>query len=245
MENNIIITSLSIINDVEVLKLFISRLPILTNNYNDNELLTPTKSSQPIIQDYNIELPLLIWEDGDHITSKSLTHLTLSNLRIHHNNEILAPFTNIAHLNLSFNRIEGDLIGISHLILLKHLDISHNKIKKLDDIKLLTNLEILRFHNNSIDSLEFITRLDNLKELWISNNNINWTDVLYLNNLVNLTKLVKSPNPFDDKPKLTEFIFSTVCINIFYFAYLYIILLLYFNYYYIFLFLNRFHHFML
>lgn len=149
---------------------------------------------------------LLMWDDGDYIDVDRLKNLTLSNVKLVHLDGIILPFQNLLTLNLSFNKLIGDLIGIRHMKSLKLLDISHNKIQSINEAKYLKSLETLRCQNNQIESLESICLLDKLQELWFSDNKITWGEFIYLLNLKELKCLIQKGNPSDEKPKMKEFI---------------------------------------
>jgi len=149
---------------------------------------------------------LLMWDDGDYIDVDRLKNLTLSNVKLVHLDGIVLPFQNLITLNLSFNKLTGDLIGIRHIKSLKLLDISHNKLQLITEVKYLISLEILRLHNNQIESLESICYLNKLEELWFSDNKITWGEFIYLLNLKELKCLVQKGNPSDEKPKIKDFI---------------------------------------
>ena len=153
---------------------------------------------------------LLMWDDGDYIDVDRLKSLTLSHLKLLHLDGIILPFQYLITLNLSFNKLSGDLAGIRNIKSLKLLDISHNKLQAVTEVKYLGTLEVLRFHNNHIESLESISHLNKLQELWISDNKIVWGEFIYLSNLKQLTSLIQKGNPSDEKPKIREFICGLV-----------------------------------
>jgi len=153
---------------------------------------------------------LLMWDDGDYIDVDRLKYLTLSNVKLLQLDGITTPFQNLLYLNLSFNRLFGDLMGLKHMKSLKVLDISHNKLQNINEVKYIKTIEILRFHDNQIESLESICNMNQLKELWCSNNNIKWGEFIYLSTSKQLKIIVQQGNPSDEKTNIREFICGLV-----------------------------------
>lgn len=68
------------------------------------------------------------------------------------------------------------MLGLSSLVALEELYLSHNGIERIEGIENLTNLRILDISSNRITSLEGISTLVNLTDLWANDNQIESLD---------------------------------------------------------------------
>lgn len=71
---------------------------------------------------------------------------------------------------------------------IESLDLSHNQIKKIENLDKLTKLKTLVLDNNEIESVTEFPKLQNLETLWLNNNNIREIDPL-LKGLTKITTL--------------------------------------------------------
>lgn len=154
----------------------------------------------------------LTWQYGEILRPLSLLSLSLSNVKMSLQSfeTIVRPFTNLTHLVISFNRLQGALVGVHQLTSLRLLDVSYNKLTSLGEIESLVTLETLRCHHNSIESLAPLIRLTRLRELWISHNNIAWTEFVNLLPLQALDIVVKELNPAESQPNFNSFLAAIV-----------------------------------
>lgn len=148
---------------------------------------------------------IIVWR-GNEVKPDQIKRLILSNLKLNSIDAIAPIFRNVLYLNLSFNNIV-DISSISHMRTVEVLDISHNKLSgNLPELCHLVNLKVFRGHCNAISSLEFFSNLIQLREVWISNNNIDWMELVYLSFLSSLQRIIISENPFVKKSKYLDFI---------------------------------------
>ena len=109
------------------------------------------------------------------------------------NNEIselkhLQKLQNLYFLDLGVNSIpDEELTVFRHLIRLKQLNLSHNKISSIHDLTDLTRLKSLALSNNRIKTIEVLQNLKNLESLNLKMNFISNIDPL--ESLPNLKKL--------------------------------------------------------
>ncbi|KAJ3097646.1 hypothetical protein HDU97_004706 [Phlyctochytrium planicorne] len=106
---------------------------------------------------------------------------------------------NLARLNLSSNRIDGEgLEGLRHL-----LNLSHNKILRIPEpVVKLKKLKALILNNNEIVRIDNVGGLTALNALILSHNKI--TEIPQLRSLTSLTKLSLSHNSLRHFPDLTS-----------------------------------------
>ena len=77
--------------------------------------------------------------------------------------------------------------------MLEYLNLSHNRIKNLDDIGNLHRIKKLNIENNLVEDISKLSNLTNVSYLYLTNNNIK--DFKALENLENLSELKVQGNP--------------------------------------------------
>lgn len=88
---------------------------------------------------------------------------------------------------------------------LKELYLSHNGIKKIENLEGLDSLELLDLSGNFIRVVENVEHLTNLKDIWLNNNNIDTYDFLeVLKKLPNLETLYIEQNPVTSEPDYVQ-----------------------------------------
>jgi len=107
---------------------------------------------------------------------KNLKELTITGTNIKHIEE-LANLKNLEHLDLSENKIEGNIPGfIFKTTSLRHLDLRSNKLEGTipNEIRNLVNLQYLSLYDNSFSGSipNGITNLKNLEYINLSNNQL-------------------------------------------------------------------------
>ncbi|CAH8828824.1 unnamed protein product [Trichobilharzia szidati] len=115
--------------------------------------------------------------------------------------ENLEQFSELKQLNLSYNRIYK-INGLSSLCHLTSLNISHNSIKSLDGIQSLSNLLVLKANDNQITSIPkwLCKRLPKLKTIHLHCNRIDSLhQITYMRSLSNLTVFTFEGNPAVDQ----------------------------------------------
>ncbi len=86
---------------------------------------------------------------------------------------MLAKFTKLKHLDLSYNERIKNVYSLLDLIQLEYLDLSSNKITNFNCLKKLKNLTILKMKSNKITEVSKGLEFENLIYLDLSSNNIN------------------------------------------------------------------------
>ena len=105
----------------------------------------------------------------------------------------LGSYPNLTHLDLcKYGCTSLDIVHLSCLTGLVHLDISRNQLQDISPIAGLTGLMSLNLSYNCITNLSHLSGLVNLKTLNLSVNEFN--DISPLSNLVNLEHLILSQN---------------------------------------------------
>ena len=135
----------------------------------------------------------------DIVKLSELRYLTLSDLHLR-KTDYFDALLHLRYLNVSFNNV-NDITSFAALTHLEVLDVSHNKIIDLSPIRELRSLKLLRCHANAIESIEPINELLKMEELWINENKVVWSDVIHLQPLTNLRRLVIAANPCEEKSK--------------------------------------------
>ncbi|GAB5372259.1 hypothetical protein AAMO2058_001649600 [Amorphochlora amoebiformis] len=106
----------------------------------------------------------------------------------------IARMTQLRTLNLAFNHIT-DMSFVDSLTHLEILHISHNSIASFSK-GIPRSLRVLTATSNRIKSLENLRGLTQLEDLWLQKNRIeDLREIRYLRTLVNLKRLVLKPNP--------------------------------------------------
>lgn len=95
---------------------------------------------------------------------RNLKYLDLSNNNLIRIDNGLSDLADLRELNLSFNRIEK-IEGLNHLSKLTHLSLSENRIGQIRNLDDLKRLKIFNIAYNRIDSLDFAIYLRRFKEL--------------------------------------------------------------------------------
>jgi len=122
---------------------------------------------EDLINSFNLQLKdFLTNEEG------SIIRLNLSDKKLKSIPHQLSNFTNLEILNLSQNKIKK-IENLNIFSKLEELDISYNDIKKIEGLIELKNLKWLNLNNNQIKRIEGIKNLKKLEELDLSNNQIN------------------------------------------------------------------------
>eukprot|EP00920_Eleutheroschizon_duboscqi_P042971 GHVT01102331.1.p1 GENE.GHVT01102331.1~~GHVT01102331.1.p1 ORF type:complete len:256 (-),score=18.06 GHVT01102331.1:578-1345(-) len=85
--------------------------------------------------------------------------------------ENVAHLINLRVLDLSFNKIRK-IENISTLVNLEKLYLSSNKITKIENLETLTKLKLLELGENRIRQIEGIDLMSDLEELWLGKNKI-------------------------------------------------------------------------
>lgn len=113
-----------------------------------------------------------------YIDSYDFIHKCFPNLEAidAENNSLIDPFeflklTNLNCLNLSNNKIEK-IQFTSNLNNLKKLFLSDNKINSIENIEKIKNIECINLSNNEIKNLVGFEKLLSLKELYLEKNNL-------------------------------------------------------------------------
>jgi len=131
----------------------------------------------------------LTWSYRDDIWSINLMNNDISEV----DGELFKYFPNLKELNLSYNKIEKlDL----DLTFLKELQIHKNNIKKLN-IENIKTLNTLNIWYNDLTSLVDIRLPKNIKTLELQHNKL--TDLLWVSKLKKLEKLKLEFNELEDK----------------------------------------------
>jgi len=78
------------------------------------------------------------------------------------------------HLSLFGMNIETipESLGETYGDIVKHLDLSHNQLTKLDNLERFTHLTSLVADNNQLQSSQISIKNSSLQTLWVNNNNI-------------------------------------------------------------------------
>jgi Leucine-rich repeat (LRR) protein len=103
---------------------------------------------------------------------------------------------NLEELSLSNNEGMEDISPISHLVNLKKLYISYNRITDIQPLESLINLESLDISMNQISNIDALSKLSSLTYLMAEDNNI--SDVRSVSGLVHLNRLGLSGNNISD-----------------------------------------------
>ena len=86
--------------------------------------------------------------------------------------------------------------GLDFLVNLVWLDLSFNRIRKIEGLDQLKNLQVLALYQNEIKSIQNLKHLEKLSVLRIGNNRLaSRDDVLYLRKLAHLRTLSIKGNP--------------------------------------------------
>lgn len=84
-------------------------------------------------------------------------------------NVMLKQFTNLKKLDLSFNKI-ARIDNLDTLSGLRELNLSYNRIEQIENLNKMPNLKILVLDNNKIKQLENIRSLRKLEVLSVTGN---------------------------------------------------------------------------
>ncbi|XBW36861.1 hypothetical protein QEN19_002440 [Hanseniaspora menglaensis] len=140
-----------------------------------------------------------------------LTYLDLYDNRITHISSKIQKLSNLSFLDLSFNKI-GKINNLGKLVNLKELYLIENGINKIENLENLVNLEILELGGNEIQKFENIENLKTLKELWLGKNKLPDLVLPQLTNLKILSlpsnRLTKIPSSVKNLPNLRELYLS-------------------------------------
>lgn len=117
--------------------------------------------------------------------ASNATYLDLGKLGLKFIPREIADLPQLLILDISFNKI-ARLENLEQLSNLQRLNISNNKITKIENLDRLLSLQELIVSNNKIGSIENLTSLSNLRELDISSNKITKIENLLLANLQEL-----------------------------------------------------------
>lgn len=160
------------------------------NNQQQIESDKDLASQYPADSEY-IDLIHLKISSLEDLNLERFTNLQSLNLRQNLIDSITAVNTlpsTVEELDLYDNRINHISSSIKHLINLKDLDFSFNKIKTIKNIETLTNLENLYFVQNKIKVVQNLETLQKLTNLELGGNKIEVISETF-HSLVNLEKL--------------------------------------------------------
>lgn len=180
-----------------------------SNNYNDVNTGSWKIIDNLIIDNYNIEFHYL------NLKSKNLDKIpdicnmikgtnyiddiwsiNLSNNKLTKINIDLSCLKNLQELNLSFNKIRK-IENLKELTFIKKLDLGNNEISKIDNIDKLTTLTDLHLWYNKIISTNWLEKLVNLTSLKLQHNEI--SNLSWLKYLSKLTELKLEFNKLNDE----------------------------------------------
>ncbi|CAL6076037.1 Conserved_hypothetical protein [Hexamita inflata] len=120
----------------------------------------------------------------DDLELENLQILLVENNKINNNQLFnLIKFKKLHYLNVSKNNV--DLTYIHNITSLTQLSMQDCGLKQVDQIGLLTNLEVLDLSMNQLQNVDQLSLLVNLKKLHINNNE--HIDITPLKHLVSLT----------------------------------------------------------
>ncbi|XP_033018438.1 uncharacterized protein LOC117054089 [Lacerta agilis] len=118
--------------------------------------------------------------------------------------EALFPFENLAELDVSLNALStynaiGEVKELENCPRLSVLHVSHNRLRSLAEIPLLSNLTQLNLSSNQLQSLEGVQNLPRLCELHVQKNRI--ASLLPLASSLSLNVLCASGNDIGGLPE--------------------------------------------
>jgi plastocyanin len=181
------------INDISGIEYFTNLETFILWGYNDHPGITDISPLSNLTHLSVLEL------NGNSVESltplKNLTNLRKLSLERNKVNNIdlvnLSGLANLTHLNLCRTDI-SNISSLSGLTNLTHLDLESNNVTDITPIHTLTNLTELHLGWNGISDISGIKRLFNLKTLYLDNNKI--TNIEDLSDLQNLEFLHLSGN---------------------------------------------------
>ncbi|KAK6457662.1 regulatory subunit for the mitotic function of type I protein phosphatase [Scheffersomyces xylosifermentans] len=120
------------------------------------------------------------------LPAETMEELDFYDNRINHISSSIKHLVNLKNLDFSFNKIKN-IKNIETLTKLENLYFVQNKIKEIKNLETLTKLKNLELGGNKIEQIENLDALVNLEQLWLGKNKIH--KFQNLSSLVNLRVL--------------------------------------------------------